>query len=674
MTVGELLVLIKGDNSDLKSKLGESEKDAKSAFSGIGSAVAKVATIVAELGAVVKGVNYNASMESAKVAFGVMLGGASRAKDMIEGLRKLAVETPLEFKDVQEAGQTLLQFGVAANDIIPTVRMLGDVAMGNAEKMKAISVAFGQITSAGRLNGQDLLQLINAGYNPLNDIAKKTGESMSQLRKRMEAGGISAKEVSDAFKSATSEGGKFYNMMAQQTDTFAGTLSNLKDAFDVALGQGTEGAMDDIRRVMKDMITILQDPTVVANLKNMGDSIGVVVTVVGALAKALAWAGKNLDLTVIGGAALGSVFGPLGALIGAAAGAAASLAAQIIKLVNAPAKKRLEELTAASDAYRKSLDSLSVAQLLEARSAYENELAHTRSLSAIKIAEQRISDLSARLTELGYSEDEAGRKAKASAEEAAAAAKKQADAEQKAYDAVAERVREYWAQKQATSDWIAKQRDEELREMTDYTAEVIAQGEAERASRVAVAQAWVDSMSKIGSAVGPVLESIGTALVEQGDSWSGVGKSAIKAIAGIVRALGDELAAMAAKKLVEAIANTLDPLMLWAAPGQYAAAAGLGVGAAAAYVSAGAISAWADTLANGTSYARGGLTWVGERGPELVQLPRGAQVTNAASSAAAARSGLGGLTVQVYSPKATAAETARETRRMVERLAFEGKI
>ncbi len=135
----------------------------------------------------------------------------------------------------------------------------------------------------------------------------------------------------------------------------------------------------------------------------------------------------------------------------------------------------------------------------------------------------------------------------------------------------------------------------------------------------------VDGFKAVVSATAPIFESIGAALFEQGDSWKNVGKAGIMAIAGIVKALGDQLSAMAAAKLVEAIANSFDPFTAWAAPGQYSSAALLGGGAAAAYVASGALSAWAGSFAMG-GVANPGLALVGEEGPELMTIGRTSRI------------------------------------------------
>ncbi len=166
-------------------------------------------------------------MEQTEVSFETMLGSMSKAKGMIEGLDKFANATPFQNDVLYENSKLLLNFGMAGEKVIPTLKMLGDVSGGNKQKLDSLSLAYAQVQSAGKLTGQDLLQMINAGFNPLNEIAKKSGKSMGELKKAMSKGQISAQMVEEAFKGATSKGGRFYKMMEKQSKTAAGKLSTL---------------------------------------------------------------------------------------------------------------------------------------------------------------------------------------------------------------------------------------------------------------------------------------------------------------------------------------------------------------------------------------------------------------------------------------------------------------
>lgn len=168
--------------------------------------------------------------DMAGVAFETLLGSKDAGKKMVEDIRKYANITPFETLPLQENAKMMLAFGIASEKILPNIKMLGDVAMGDAEKMSSLTLAFSQAASAGKLNGQDLLQMINAGFNPLQEISKKTGKSMAELRKEMEKGNIPFSMVEEAFKTATGEGGKFYKMTEKMGESPMGKWSTFIDS------------------------------------------------------------------------------------------------------------------------------------------------------------------------------------------------------------------------------------------------------------------------------------------------------------------------------------------------------------------------------------------------------------------------------------------------------------
>ena len=191
--------------------------------------------VVVGLGKV--GLEYNAQMENYITNFTTLLGSTEAAAKKVEELKKMAAQTPFGMEDLAQATQTLLAFGVEANKTTPILKALGDVSLGNKERFQSLALAFGQVSSAGKLTGQDLNQMINAGFNPLEYIAKRTGESMEQLRDRMSKGGITAKEVEQAFIDATSAGGQFAGGMEAASHTFDGMISTMKDNAKALVGQ-----------------------------------------------------------------------------------------------------------------------------------------------------------------------------------------------------------------------------------------------------------------------------------------------------------------------------------------------------------------------------------------------------------------------------------------------------
>lgn len=218
--------------SGLGSKLSGIAKTGVKAFTG---AVATTSTALGALGTI--GVKYNSSMEQYMASFTTMLGSADKASKHMEELKSFAAKTPFEMADLAQASTTLLAFGVNVNEIMPDLKMLGDISLGNREKFNGLALVFGQVKSQGKLMGQDLMQMINQGFNPLQVISEKTGKSMSQLKDEMSKGQITYEMVADAMKTATSAGGQFHNAMETQSKTLAGQWSTLKDNVNSLLGE-----------------------------------------------------------------------------------------------------------------------------------------------------------------------------------------------------------------------------------------------------------------------------------------------------------------------------------------------------------------------------------------------------------------------------------------------------
>jgi tape measure domain-containing protein len=250
--MAEKTVYIIDLNDKVTSKLKGVQQEAKktdSAFSGINSTLGAlgIGVGIGSLGALAKGIyDITSAAEQTRIQFEVMLGSASKADTMIKQIREFAAATPFETQDLEQATSTMLGFGIAAEDIMPNIKMLGDVSGGNADKFSRITYAFSQISATGRLMGQDLLQLINAGFNPLQSISEKTGIKLSVLKKKMEDGAISAEMVKGAFQMETSEGGRFFGMMEKQSQTLAGRMGTLVDNIKMvglSMGETAQGGM-----------------------------------------------------------------------------------------------------------------------------------------------------------------------------------------------------------------------------------------------------------------------------------------------------------------------------------------------------------------------------------------------------------------------------------------------
>lgn len=229
-----------GFNSGI-SKLGGIAKK------GAGVAVAAVEAVTAAIGAgVVAGVKYNASIESYQTSFEVMTGSAEKAAEVIDKLKKVGAETPFELPDLADTTQLLMNYGFSADEAMDKMMMLGDISQGSAEKMSRIATAYGQMSSAGKVSLEDVKQMIEAGFNPLQEISESTGESMASLYDRISKGTISVDEITASMQRATSEGGKYFQSMEKQSQTFSGLISTLKDNAQQLLGEVVKPISDGL--------------------------------------------------------------------------------------------------------------------------------------------------------------------------------------------------------------------------------------------------------------------------------------------------------------------------------------------------------------------------------------------------------------------------------------------
>jgi len=269
-----MIVRLLGDGSSHTAMWKEAQQIAAQATSSISSSVAQastnVTTSLSQIGQTVVGlgapllgfagavqtafnaVRKAADMEAVQTEFGVLLQSAADGQKLVGMLTNFAATTPLNMEGVSRAAKLLLQFDVAAGDLIPTLRMLGDVAGGDQQRMMSMALAFGQMKAAGHLMGQDLMQMRSAGFNPLQEIARTTGVSVADLTKKMEKGGISVEDVTKAFESATKEGGRFHNGMEEASKTVKGLFSTMQDDIDASLREIGKSLIDNLN--LKDMV------------------------------------------------------------------------------------------------------------------------------------------------------------------------------------------------------------------------------------------------------------------------------------------------------------------------------------------------------------------------------------------------------------------------------------
>ena len=239
-----------------------------------------------ELSNVVKsGLEYNASMQSYLTNFKVMLGSEEQAAAKLAEIRKMAASTPFSLDDLTDGTQTLLQFGIAADDTTGVLQQLGDISLGNADKLQTLVRAYGKMSSAQKVTLENVNMMIDAGFNPLNQICTATGESMADLYKRISDGKVSFAELESAVASATSQGGQFYNGMLEASQTFSGRMSTLKDNVSALTGELTGGLFEALGelvvKVNEAAVSFLDDEEKMSQLKDTLGTLASVVTAAG---------------------------------------------------------------------------------------------------------------------------------------------------------------------------------------------------------------------------------------------------------------------------------------------------------------------------------------------------------------------------------------------------------
>ena len=179
-----------------------------------------------------------------EIAFGTMLKSKEKANELMAQMTDLAAKTPFGLQEVSEGAKRLLAIQVPAEEVTETLRRMGDVAAGLGVPMGQLIHVYGQVKAQGRLMTNDLYQFMNAGIPIIAELSKVVGKSETEIKDMVSAGKIGFAEVQAVIKGMTDEGGLFYNLMAEQSKTLSGQLSNLEDNFANVLneiGKATEG-------------------------------------------------------------------------------------------------------------------------------------------------------------------------------------------------------------------------------------------------------------------------------------------------------------------------------------------------------------------------------------------------------------------------------------------------
>lgn len=208
--------------------------DFAGSLSGISAGIGVAVGVLAAAGTAIyaigsKAIDARKEMESMEISFSVLTGSMERSKQLVGEMKALGAISPIQTADIAKAGQTLMGFGTDASNVMPILRQLSDIAMGDTQRFQSLALAYAQMSATGKLMGQDLNQMINAGFNPLQIISEKTGKSIGQLKEEMSQGKISSQDVAQAFADATAEGGKFAGMTEKLGKSLNGMFNQQQD-------------------------------------------------------------------------------------------------------------------------------------------------------------------------------------------------------------------------------------------------------------------------------------------------------------------------------------------------------------------------------------------------------------------------------------------------------------
>lgn len=328
-TVAELMVKLSADNTALMHKLGESER-ATTGFGsrfgrimgGIGRAGALAFAAVGSAGLAVVGTGLKvaADMEQAQVAFETMLGSAEEAQDFLSDLKDFAAKTPFEFPQLQEAAKKLMAVGTNAEDVIPIMTTLGNATAGmstGAEGIQRATLALSQMQMKGKVTGEEMMQLAEAGVPAWDALATVLGVDIPQAMEMVSAGAVKPEVLFEALKTGAGDVlGQMNGLMDKQSQTLAGLFSTMKDTVMMGLGDAAAPLAEALKPIIPEFSKQLG--ALIGSLATaFGPVLGQIATIMAGLMPVL-----SPVLETIGGAladalkALGPVIPPVAEAFG----------------------------------------------------------------------------------------------------------------------------------------------------------------------------------------------------------------------------------------------------------------------------------------------------------------------------------------------------------------------
>lgn len=298
MKLFDLFATLTLDSGGFEKGLSDAQKRVK-AFSenikaGVQTAM-KIGAAVAAAGAAVggyvlkTGIGYNQQMDDYTANMQTLLGGVDKAEAKIKELSDMAAKTPFELPTLADATQTLLSFGVKAEDSTGILKSLGDISLGNASKLETLTRSYGKMSSTGKVTQENIQSMIEAGFNPLNLIAERNHMTMEKLNEAISDGKVPFDELTWAIQKATSEGGQYFNGMETASKTLTGRLSTLKQNWSAFLALLTKPAYETLRdTVLPSAIDMVNKLTASFNESGLKGALSTFSSEVGKLGKNIA--------------------------------------------------------------------------------------------------------------------------------------------------------------------------------------------------------------------------------------------------------------------------------------------------------------------------------------------------------------------------------------------------
>lgn len=297
----------------LKSTTNELKKQ-KAGVSGVSDEMNKMKTLITGFIAAYGGkklwemlIGSNAEMEQYTTSLEVMLGSTEKASAMIEKMRDFAAKTPLTLENVISGGSLLMSYGVDESNLIDTMTKLGDLASGNAEKMDRITLAYGQMLAKGKVTGEELRQMTEAGVPLQTALAESIGVTGEEFSKMVSAGKVGIDDLNKAITGLTTGNGKFAGMMEKQSQTMQGMLSTLQDNLSEFMRKMGEGAFGEVKSALQEASDLLAEWEKDGTLDRWAQGVGVMLKNLIAFLKQAISVGLDFKEAIIAGAvALGT--------------------------------------------------------------------------------------------------------------------------------------------------------------------------------------------------------------------------------------------------------------------------------------------------------------------------------------------------------------------------------